>query len=141
MHLKKDESSKKVGHNLIGAVSYPYGTSSQYMTCNVTRGLKNLPTGQWNHVAITFKQSYVLSFTGQDFASRGNNASLNFTSDLSIEMSLKLSRAEQKMGLVRKGKMSDTDKSVPYQVMIDSDNKVLFLFKDESGKCHLFKST
>lgn len=136
VHLEMVKSTDKTEHNLIAAVSQGNGSS-----WNVTRGLKNIPTGQWNHIAMTFKQSYALSFKGQEYVSCGNNANLNLTSDLSIEISLKLSKSEKKMGLLGKGRMSDNDKSVPYQVMIDSDNKILFLFEDESGKRHSFKST
>ncbi len=99
-------------------------------------------THSWHHLAAVYKQSYALTFNGDDYGDAGNDSVLNITKNLTIEAFVKLDALGRKHGIVSKGIIDngDDDDNVPYAFYIDEIGKLVLAFEDEDGTNYSYSS-
>lgn len=114
------------------------------------QGVDFLPTGNWTHLAATFKQTYGLSFDGvSNSLDAGTDLTLDINRDLTIEVFLHLNANGKRQTLLTRGTFhnqeSDPGKRAsqhpPYALLLDEDNKLIFAFEDAEQNLHEFKTT
>jgi hypothetical protein len=98
-------------------------------------------SGQWNHVAAVYNQSYALKFRGNGSLACDHNPTLDLDRDLTIEAFLQVDNFSQTRGILTKGKFGDgTRGNVPYSLSIETDGKITFAFEDKTGAGYIYKS-
>jgi hypothetical protein len=116
----------------------------------VVQGVDILPTGNWTHLAATFKQAYGLAFDGVGHAlDAGTDLTLDINRDLTLEVFLHLNANGKRQTLLTRGTFhnqeSDPSKRAsqhpPYALLLDEDNKLIFAFEDVEQNLHEFKTT
>lgn len=89
---------------------------------------------QWNHFAVTFEQSWALSFDGSAYVDVGSVGELDIPGELTLEVGVQIDRTGVVHGLIGKGHLSDgSGQSVPYQLGINEKGQVFF--RCEDGVC------
>ncbi|TAF50112.1 MAG: hypothetical protein EAZ61_13285, partial [Oscillatoriales cyanobacterium] len=103
---------------------------------------KELATsGQWNHLAGVYNQSYALKFNGNGSLACDHNPTLDLDRDLTIEAFLQVDNFSQARGIITKGKFGDgTRSNVPYSLYLEADGKITFAFEDKNGVGYTYQS-
>lgn len=97
-----------------------------------------LPCNTWNHLAMTFNQSYGLRFDGRESrVDCGTERTLDITDNLTIEIYLMTGNLDGKRGLVHKGKQGE---GMPYALFMDG-NQLKFTYEDEKPADELVEVT
>ncbi|MGD1701697.1 LamG-like jellyroll fold domain-containing protein [Dapis sp. BLCC M229] len=98
------------------------------------------PLDNWNHLAVSYNQSYALNFNGNDYLDCGKNRALNLCEDLTIETVIQIGDSKLR-SIISKGLMgSGVEKeSVPYGLQVEA-GKLIFSFEDSQGTIHKLES-
>ena len=101
---------------------------------------KVVPSRHWNHFALSFHQSYALSFDGNDYLDCGKNCMLNLCDDLTIETVVQLTDTNPR-SILSKGQMGFgiEKESVPYALRVEG-GKLIFSFEDSKGTIRILES-
>jgi len=99
-----------------------------------------IASGNWNHFALSFHQSYALNFDGNDYLDCGKNRMLNLCEDLTIETVIQVSDNNRR-SILTKGQMGYgiAKASVPYALRVQG-GKLIFSFEDSQGRIHTLES-
>ncbi|MGK7941795.1 MAG: LamG-like jellyroll fold domain-containing protein [Crocosphaera sp.] len=125
-------------YHVIAGVSQ--GQTENHQGQRFLKSKETISAESWNHIAMRFRQSYGLRFNGASYLDCGNNQMLDIAEDLTIEVFLQLERTGIHQGIIGKGFLGENLKSVPYQLSIGSDNKLIFTFEDADGGDHTYYS-
>ncbi len=125
-------------YNVIAGVSQ--GQAENHQGQRFLKSKETISAESWNHIALRFRQSYGLRFNGASYLDCGNNQMLDIAEDLTIEVFLQLERTGIQQGIIGKGFLGENLKSVPYQLSVGSDNKLIFTFEDADGGDHTYCS-
>ncbi|NEQ65005.1 MAG: LamG domain-containing protein [Symploca sp. SIO2D2] len=99
-----------------------------------------IPSGNWNHLTLSYHQSYALNFDGNDYLDCGKNRMLNLCEDLTIETVIQVSDSNRR-SILTKGQMGYgiAKASVPYALRVQG-GKLIFSFEDSQGRIHTLES-
>ncbi|NET04933.1 MAG: hypothetical protein F6K16_09415 [Symploca sp. SIO2B6] len=99
-----------------------------------------ITSGNWNHLALSFHQSYALSFDGNDYLDCGKNRMLNLCEDLTIEAVIQVNNSNSQ-SILSKGQIGYGvgKESVPYVLRVEG-GKLIFSFEDSQGWIHQIES-
>ncbi len=84
-----------------------------------------IPAGNWTHLAAAFDQAYGLEFDGSgDSLDCGNDATLDLSHDLTLEVFLQIAPDNRARYLLRRGAFDDgdADQQAPYALWINESN-------------------
>lgn len=132
----KDTVNKKKRFNIVGEVFLGAGdvgtmkSTSEELVVN----------GLWNHICMTFHQSYCLRFAGEQYLKCGASSMLDVNADLTIEVACKIEEFGMVHGLVGKGVLGQKQKNVPYQVRVTKTGLVEFLFEANGSQKSLLST-
>ncbi|AOX00100.1 hypothetical protein BJP34_12170 [Moorena producens PAL-8-15-08-1] len=98
------------------------------------------PLDNWNHLAVSYHQSYALNFDGNDYLDCGKNRALNLCEDLTIETVVQVSDSNLR-GIISKGQIGYglEKESVPYALQVEA-GQLTFSFEDSQGRIHKLES-
>ncbi|NEO36831.1 MAG: hypothetical protein F6J90_11140 [Moorea sp. SIOASIH] len=98
------------------------------------------PLDNWNHLAVSYNQSYALNFDGNDYLDCGKNRALNLCEDLTIETVVQVSDSNLR-SILSKGQMGYglEKESVPYALQVEA-GQLTFSFEDSQGRIHKLES-
>ncbi|NET15624.1 MAG: LamG domain-containing protein, partial [Okeania sp. SIO1H6] len=126
-------------YHIIAGVSQ--GIAENHKGQRFLKSIETISTETWNHLVMRFRQSYGLHFNGSSYLNCGNNQMLDIAEDLTIEVFLQLEQLGTYQGIIGKGFLGESLKSVPYRLSITSNNKLEFIFEDADGGDHSYYST
>ncbi|NEQ76762.1 MAG: hypothetical protein F6K23_29315 [Okeania sp. SIO2C9] len=130
-------ASPLTGYKVFGGV----GVSDNLAQANRFFKTKEfLPLNNWNHLALSYHQSYALNFDGNDYLDCGKNRALNLCEDLTIETVIQVNDTNLR-SIISKGQMGYgvEKESVPYALQAES-GKLTFSFEDSQGTIHKLES-
>ncbi len=108
----------------------------------ILRSTTALEANHWSHLACTFSQSYALGFDGgNDYLDCGHGFVLDILDDLTLELFIQVPQVSRTHGLLSKGRLGQTNQSVPYQLALERGGRLCFTFEDGDGKRHDCRST
>ncbi|NEO89329.1 MAG: LamG domain-containing protein [Moorea sp. SIO3G5] len=98
------------------------------------------PLDNWNHLAVSYHQSYALNFDGNDYLDCGKNRTLNLCEDLTIETVIQVTDSNLR-GILSKGQIGYglEKESVPYALQVEA-GQLTFSFEDSQGRIHKLES-
>lgn len=100
-----------------------------------------LRTGDWQHLAAVFNQSYAVKLNGGDSVlDCGNNTVLDLRQDLTLEVCCWVENVHKPRGLVSKGTPGRDEDGMPYLLYIDTDQRIVFSHQDAKGEKELVVS-
>lgn len=127
-------------YHLVAGVSA--GQDHHHEGQQMLRSTTALEANHWSHLACTFAQSYALRFDGgDDYLDCGQGFVLDILDDLTLELFLQVPQVSRTHGLLSKGRLGQTNQSVPYQLVLEPGGKLRFTFEDGDGKRHDYHST
>ncbi len=93
-----------------------------------------IPFLDWNHFAMVYNDAYALRFADEGaFLDCGNNATLDLTGDLTIELFFRVDDFKLRRGILTKGEINPA-----YALYVNRRGQIVFSFADEDGKEHSF---
>lgn len=101
------------------------------------RSKQILPVGNWAHLALAYDQAYGMAFNGSDSSlDCGNDTTLDLSQDLSIEVFCSIKDLGRDQLILQKGDFAnaDTTQRVPYTLLLNSANRLVFAFENVDGK-------
>ncbi|MFC3963116.1 LamG-like jellyroll fold domain-containing protein [Nocardia jiangsuensis] len=92
------------------------------------------PVNEWEHLAVSVRQSWAVRLDGRGFLDAGAPDALNIVGDLTIEVFLRVDRLDLIQGLISYGGLGDGEPGgVPYQLTLLADGTLRFSFEDLDG--------
>jgi len=123
-------SEKLCRYNFVAGVSAGHGNSHEGQC--IIRSFQGIDAEHWNHVALTFSQSFALRFDGaNNYLNCGNSFSLDIIDDFTVEVYLKLSHVNRTHGILSMGQLGYSGQNVPLiqvarYVLLSRTGKVRF---------------
>ncbi|MGE0509988.1 MAG: LamG-like jellyroll fold domain-containing protein [Acidimicrobiia bacterium] len=103
------------------------------------RARSTTPLQGWGHVAATYAQSFAMDLTRGEYLECGDDAGLDLTDDLTVEVFGQIDELVGGNGLLVKGTPAPgTDARVPYSLVVDGKGLLQFAFQDVDGVVHTF---
>ena len=93
-------------------------------------------SGDWHHLAATYKQSYALALSGADSAyiNVGNDAALELTRDMTLEVFFMTPALGVRQGILAKGMLTGGALGgVPYAIYLEWNGQITFTYEAQGG--------
>jgi hypothetical protein len=93
----------------------------------------------WTHVAATYLQGFAAQLADGRYLDGGEDATVDLTEDLTLEVFGRIDRFATGNGLLARGMPSrGADGGMPYALSVDEDGRLVFAFADEEGAPHSY---
>lgn len=95
---------------------------------------REIPLGEWSHLAIAYRQSHALKFAGGEYVDCGADTTLNILRDLTIEISLECGgTVDAPQRILYKGEVKNGKDTIAYDLYLDSDRTLHWRYSAGGG--------